>query len=294
MAEVLAVASGKGGVGKSFFSSNISMSLKCAGNDILLVDADLGGANLHDFIGLKVPGLGIYEFLKDKVDIEKVITKSPAGMDFIGGSSDVLGIAHITNFEKLKILNKLKNLDYRYVLLDLGAGTSFNTVDFFNFADKKIIMMNSEPTSIENSYGFLKVALYRKIELLLKKTPEMKDTCKKLHSKSMQFPNISSIYKEVGSLNGEALSEVKKVVEDYKIGIVLNLIKSRKELNVFYGFESVTKKYLGINIEKLGFIPYDSSVSDNIKLMKPFYINNMKGDVAKCLDDIRSHILTKL
>lgn len=80
MAEILAVASGKGGVGKSFFSSNISMSLKFAGNDILLVDADLGGANTHDFVGLKVPGgLGLYEFLKDKVDINKVITKSPAG-----------------------------------------------------------------------------------------------------------------------------------------------------------------------------------------------------------------------
>lgn len=294
MAEIIAVASGKGGVGKSFFSSNISMSLKYAGNDVLLVDADLGGANLHDFIGLKVPGLGIYEFLKDKIDLDKVIAKSPAGIDFIGGSSDVLGMAHITNFEKLKVLNKIKKLNYRYVILDLGAGTSFNTVDFFNFADKKIILMNSEPTSIENSYGFLKVALYRKIELQLRKNNALADVVKKLHSKSMQFPNISSIYKEIGAIDASALKEVEEIVDGFRTGIVLNLIRTRKELNVFYAFESVTKKYLGINIEKLGFMPYDIGVSESIKLMKPFYLNNLRGDVSRCLDDIRSHIITKL
>jgi flagellar biosynthesis protein FlhG len=294
MAEIIAVASGKGGVGKSFFSSNIAMSLKFAGNNILLVDADLGGANLHDFVGLKVPGLGLYEFLKDKVDLDKVITKSPAGVDFIGGSSDILGIAHITNFEKMKVLNKIKKLDYKYVILDLGAGTSFNTVDFFNFADSKIMIMNSEPTSLENSYGFIKVALYRKIELMLRKHQSMTDICKKLHTKSMQYPNISSIYKEIGLTDEEILRETEEIVSSYKIGIVLNLIRTRKELNVFYGFENVTRKYLGINIEKLGFMPYDISVSESIKLMKPYYINNIKSDVSKCLDDIRSHIITKL
>jgi len=294
MAEIIAVASGKGGVGKSFFSSNLSMSLKYAGNDILLVDADLGGANLHDFVGLKVPGLGLYEFLKDKIDIDKVITSSPAGVDFIGGSSDVLGIAHITNFEKMKVLNKLKALDYKYIILDLGAGTSFNTVDFFNFADIKLILMNSEPTSIENSYGFLKVALYRKIELHLRKNPKTAEICKRLHSKSMHYPNINAIYKELQVADQTVLDEVRNIVNNYKVGIILNLIRTRKELNVFYGFESVTKKYLGINIEKLGFMPYDISVSESIKLIKPYYLNNMKSDVAKCIDDIRSHIITKL
>jgi flagellar biosynthesis protein FlhG len=294
MAEILAVASGKGGVGKSFFSSNVSMSLKMAGNDILLVDADLGGANLHDFVGLKIPGLGLYEFLKDKMDIDKVIHQSPAGVDFIGGSSDVLGMAHITNFEKLKVLNKLKKLDYKYVLLDLGAGTSFNMIDFFNFADKKILMMNAEPTSLENSYGFLKVALYRKIELFLRKEPKFNDICKKLRSKSMKYPNIHALYSALDEVDASTTKEIKAMVGEYKVGIVLNLIRTRKELNVFYGFEKVTQKYLGIHIEKLGFMPYDRSVSESIKLLKPYYKNNMKSDIAKCLDDIRSHILTKL
>jgi len=294
MAEIIAVASGKGGVGKSFFSSNLAMSLKTAGNETLLVDADLGGANLHDFVGLKVPGKGLYEFLKEKIDINSVIAKTPAGVDFVGGSSDVLGMAHITNFEKLKVLNRLKKLDYKYIILDLGAGTSFNMIDFFNFADKKIMIMNSEPTSLENSYGFLKVALYRKIELHLRKDTKFSEICNKLRSKSMNYPNIDSITKALIQVDSVGTGEIRKMVDDYKIGTVLNLVRTRKELNVFYGFDSVTKKYLGINIEKLGFMPYDISVSESIKLMRPYYINNMRGDVAKCIDDIRSHIITKL
>lgn len=294
MAEIIAVASGKGGVGKSFFSSNMSMSLKIAGNDTLLVDADLGGANLHDFVGLKVPGKGLYEFLKEKTDLNSVIAKSPAGVDFVGGSSDVLGMAHITNFEKLKVLNRLKKLDYKYIILDLGAGTSFNMIDFFNFADKKIMIINSEPTSLENSYGFLKVALYRKIELFLRKDTNFSDICNKLRSKSMNYPNIDTILVAVDKIDASVTKEIKAIVDDYKVGTVLNLVRTRKELNVFYGFENVTKKYLGINIEKLGFMPYDINVSESIKLMQPYYINNVKSDVAKCLDDIRSHIITKL
>jgi flagellar biosynthesis protein FlhG len=110
----------------------------------------------------------------------------------------------------------------------------------------------------------------------------------------MQFPNIHAIFKELQAADQTALDEVREIVDGFKVGIILNLIKTRKELNVFYGFESITKKYLGINIEKLGFIPYDISVSESIKLIKPYYLNNMKSDVSKCIDDIRSHIITKL
>ncbi len=89
----------------------------------------------------------------------------------------------------------------------------------------------------------------------------------------MQFPNISAIYKEVGTVSADILEEIREIVNGYKVGIVLNLIRTRKELNVFFTVLRVLrKKYLGINIEKLGFMPYDISVSESIKLMKPFLL----------------------
>jgi len=293
MAEIIAVASGKGGVGKSFFASNLAMSMKRIDNDILLVDGDLGGANLHTFVGLKAQGKGIYNFLKENFKMEDVILKSPAGIDFIGGSSDILGMAHINNFEKLKILNHLKRSNYRYVIMDLGAGTSYNMIDFFNFSDKKILIMNSEPTSIENSYGFLKIALYRKIERHLFKDPRLEGICAKLRSRSMNYQMVDDILEELDKIDSNLKNEVISLIDNYKVGLVINMLKFKKELNIFYGFENVSKKYLKISIEKLGFLPYDLHVSESLKKLEPYYINTSEAN--RCFfDEIRDLILKKL
>lgn len=294
MAEIIAIASGKGGVGKSFFSSSLALSLRKKGFSVLLVDADLGGANLHNFIGLKVPGVGVYNFLKEKIDIEDVIIKSPAGIDFIGGSGDILGMAHITKFEKDKIINRLKTMHYHFVVMDLGAGTSFNMVDFFNMADKRITLMNSEPTSIENAYGFLKVAVYRYIERMLARDDAFADVCAKLRSKSMNFPSVEAIRAVVRTMDASALKDIDTFIEGFRSGMVLNMVKTRKEMNVFYGFESVVKKYLSIRVEKLGFLPYDIEVSEHIKSLQPYYLAKPDSPIAGCVDDVREEVLRKL
>lgn len=293
MAEIVSVASGKGGVGKSFFAANLAMSIKRIDDAVLLVDGDLGGANLHSFVGLKAQGKGIYNFLKENFRIEDVILETPAGVDFIGGSSDILGMAHINNFEKLKILNHLKRSNYRYVIMDLGAGTSYNMIDFFNFSDKKVLIMNSEPTSIENSYGFLKIALYRKIERQLFKDPRLENICGKLRSRSMNYQKVDDIVEELEKIDDNLSREVLNIVENYKVGLVLNMLKYKKELNIFYGFENVAKKYLRISVEKLGFLPYDLYVSESLKQLEPYYLNTNDSN-REFFDEIRDLIFKKL
>lgn len=294
MAEIIAIASGKGGVGKSFFSANLAMSFHKSGIKVLLVDGDLGGANLHNFVGLKAPGIGLYNFLKEKLSVEDVVIDTPAGVDFIGGAGDVLGMAHINNFEKLRILNQLKKTSYQYVILDLGAGTSFNMVDFFNYADRKVLIMNSEPTSIENSYGFLKVALYRKIERLLSKDLRAQEVCKKLRSRSMNFQKIEDIKVAVEKIDSKYVELIDLMLKEYNVGLVLNMLKFKKELNIFYGFEGITLKYLSISVEKVGFIPYDISVSDSLKRLSPFYVETEDLNIIECFDDIREILLKDL
>lgn len=293
MAKLISVASGKGGVGKSFCSSSLAISLNASGHKTLIVDADLGGANLHNFVGLKVPGVGLYNFIREKSEIEEVIVKSPAGVDFIGGSGDILGIAHITKPEKLKIITGLQLLDYEFVILDLGAGTSYNMIDMFNVADVKLLVMSGEPTSIENAYGFLKVALYRHIERFLSKRWDFEEINRKLRSKSMNFPGVQSIISAVGAIDQSVANAIRAFVRDFKPAMILNQVKHKRELNVFYGFESVVHKYLDINVEKLGFIPYDEKVSECVKLLKPYYLRFPDSETKGCIDDIRDRMLAK-
>ena len=294
MSKLISIASGKGGVGKSFCSSSLALSLSAAGYRTLLVDADLGGANLHNFVGLKVPGIGLYNFIRERSELKDVIVKSPAGVDFIGGSGDVLGMAHITKFEKIKILTNIQELDYDYTILDLGAGTRFNMVDLFNVADIKIVVMSGEPTSIENAYGFLKVAIYRHIERFLSKRWDFEDINKKLRSKSMNFPNVESIIEATAQIDKDIAAAITTFVASFKPGMILNQVKFKRELNVFYGFESVVKKYLSIDIEKLGFLPYDEKVSECVKLLKPYYLRFPDSETVGCIDDIRDQMIAKL
>ncbi|MDR0454652.1 MAG: P-loop NTPase [Deferribacteraceae bacterium] len=294
MADIIAVASGKGGVGKSFFSSSLAMSLTDAGDPALLVDADLGGANLHNFLGYKVPPVGVYNFLREKTHIEDIITKTPLGIDFVAGSGDVLGMAHITKIERARFINRLGDLGYTHVVMDLGAGTSFNTIDFFNLANRKVIVMNSEPTSVENAYGFIKIALYRYLERFLSSNRAFEEINRRLRNKSLTYSSIDGIVSDVTKIDPDVAEMIKKFISEYRIGIVLNLVRFKKELNVFYGFETIIKKYLSITIEKLGFIPYDEKVSESVRIMQPFYCSNRDSGTVSCIDDIRKMLLAKL
>lgn len=203
-------------------------------------------------------------------------------------------MAHISKFEKIKILTSIQELDYDYVVLDLGAGTSFNMVDIFNVADIKIVVMSGEPTSIENAYGFLKVAIFRHIERFLSKRWDFEEINKKLRSKSMNFPNVESIIEAAGSIDSSASEAIRAFIDSFRPGMILNQVKYKRELNVFYGFENVVKKYLSIDIEKLGFLPYDEKVSECVKLLKPYYLRFPDSETVSCIDDIRDQIIAKL
>jgi len=165
---------------------------------------------------------------------------------------------------------------------------------FSNFSDKKILIMNSEPTSIENSYGFLKIALYRKIERQLFKDPRLETICNKLRSRSLNYQSVNDILEELDKIDSNLPKQVIDIVENYRVGLVLNMLKFKKELNIFYGFENVAKKYLRISVEKLGFLPYDLNVSESLKRLEPYYTNVPDQRCREYFDEVRDLILNKL
>ncbi len=164
--EIWAVGGGKGGIGKSLITGNIGITLARLKKRVLLVDADLGGANLHTTLGIGVPEMTLSDFLNRRVEtIQDVIIKtSIPNLSLVSGAQDFLDAANPNFAQKARLLRHLETLDADYILLDLGAGTSFNILDFFLFADHGILVVLPEPTAIENAYRFIKSAFYRRFK----------------------------------------------------------------------------------------------------------------------------------
>jgi MinD-like ATPase involved in chromosome partitioning or flagellar assembly len=162
-ADVWAVAGGKGGVGKSVLAANLAVSVARRGLRCLLVDADLGGGNQHTLFGIEAPRTTLDAFLQgDEKELSSVAVQTRFhGLSLVYASCDSIGSANPKHSQKLKFIRHIKKADADVVILDLGAGTSFNTLDMFLAARVQLIVTTPELTAIQNAYGFIKCASMR-------------------------------------------------------------------------------------------------------------------------------------
>ena len=167
-AKIWAIGGGKGGVGKSLMTANISICLALMGHKVVAIDLDLGGANLHTCLGVPIPEKTLSDYFDKKVpDLAQLQTPTLIdNLSIISGARDSSNSANMKQVHKTKILSTLRKIKGDFIILDLGAGTAANTLDFFIVADKGILTVLPEPTSIENTYRFIKSVYHRKIKRL--------------------------------------------------------------------------------------------------------------------------------
>jgi len=160
---VWAIAGGKGGVGKSVLSANLAVAVARSGLTCLLVDADLGAGNQNTMFGVETPKKSLDEFLRgDEESLEAVAQPSRYfGLSLAYAQCDDLGSANPKHSQKQKFIRHIKKADFDVVIVDLGAGTSFNTLDLFLAARVHLVVTTPEPTAVQNAYGFIKCAAAR-------------------------------------------------------------------------------------------------------------------------------------
>ena len=154
---VATVTSGKGGVGKTFVTVNLAASLAARGRRVLVVDCDLGLANVDIMLGLH-PRLTLKDVLFGSAEPEEVILPTKAGFDLLPACSGVREMAQLL-FEKIQIVKKaIASLEgYDVMLLDTGAGIAETVLQFNLLAPRNIVVLNRELTSITDSYAMMKV-----------------------------------------------------------------------------------------------------------------------------------------
>lgn len=154
---VIVVASGKGGVGKSTLALNIALSICNQGKKVILMDADLGMANIDIMLGL-VPKYNIYHMIQGKKTLEDITINGPGGLNIIPGGSGISELANLEESNLKRLLVELGKLDgeFDYMIIDTGAGISNKVTSFLLSADDVIFVTTPEPTSITDAYGMVK------------------------------------------------------------------------------------------------------------------------------------------
>ena len=272
--KILAIGGGKGGAGKSVISTIMAFWLARMGNRTVLMDVDLGGANLHTLLGIKSPDRTLNDFITRKFgELEDIcIDTSEKNLRLISGASDVLSLANPHFSQKIKLMTHLSRLDADYVVLDLGAGTSFNVLDFFLIAHKKIIVLTPEPTSIQNAYIFVRNAVYRKLSRLSGKNPSLQALIKiAMDPKNvLQIRTIKELFQFIEESDETNIIEVlKKEIGDMHLGVVTNKVRNEKEENAGRIVQIVAEKYLTITSTELGCVSYDSHIHTMVSDMVP-------------------------
>lgn len=269
----ISVGGGKGGVGKTFFSTSIGVFLAESGFKTLIIDFDLGGANVHTFLGMEPSSFCLDRAIDDKRKLRDIITPSPVrDLYVIMGTRENYRSASIKTFTKERLLNEIRKMDFDCIIADLGAGTSLFTLDVFVNSDLSIGIVSPESTSMEKFFHFMKCVFYRKVELLWRKYKRyFKDF--EADVGHIGYPERILNLLEMHSPEGGNL--IRREVEEMRLGVVVNMVMRREEANVGDVMKRLIRTYLGLDIYYIGWIPFSNEARPEINGGVPL-INRIK------------------
>jgi len=163
-ARIIAVSSGKGGVGKTNVTVNLAIALAKLNKKVIVIDADLGLANIDVVLGI-IPKYNLLHVLKDEMEISNVIMAGPKNISLLSGGSGIIDFVNLTEKQLKKLIDSFQflNKTHDYILIDTGAGINTSVLSFINAASEVIVVVTPDPTSITDSYALLKnIADYEK------------------------------------------------------------------------------------------------------------------------------------
>jgi flagellar biosynthesis protein FlhG len=263
---VLPVGGGKGGIGKSALTASLGLALARLERTVTLVDADLGGSDLHNFLGLENdrPGLGEVLTARDMKLSEVWHPVLEPRLKFVPGDAMVVATANPSFQKKRKLLHAIKNLASDFVLLDLGAGTAITVMDFYLTSPVALVVMLPERPAVLNAFNFLKNGLFRALERIFRDNAATKRALAAFQSRS-RGPGAMKVADLIAAMD-QALpgagERAARAVERWRPKLVLNRVRRVDDFAYARQLERWAREDLGLLVEVLGFVPEDEVVAE--------------------------------
>jgi flagellar biosynthesis protein FlhG len=269
---IWAVGGGKGGTGKSFLSASLALAFCERVGDVVALDADLGGPNLHTLLGSPAGGMDLGDFLAGRVSRLEDAAESTAypGLRLIRGSDHSLFLANLAHAKKLKLIRQIKALPASGVVIDLGTGSAFNTLDLFVIAQPGILVVTPEPTAVENTYLFLRSCIVRVLKLYAQYL-KLEDLARRLTQEiEGDARALRDFLFKLASSPGPESRALLAALRNFKPALIVNKARTDKDFLLGRSIADVAGKFFFINLQVLGTIPYDERVDGSLQRRAPF------------------------
>lgn len=273
---ILAIGGGKGGVGKSLVSTNLAVALAATGARVVVLDADLGAPNLHSMFGIARPQRTVEDFLAGRTTSldEIALPTAIPNLRVICGAEGALGSAS-PNFEaKQGLLSELARLPVDCLLIDVGAGVDLDTIDFFNAADTRLVVMVPEVTSLQNGYSFLKIALFRRLQRAVAGLRIAERIAAALGTEAFELGStmdrVSTFFSLLEDHEPEAVVQLQRLLGEFNAYLVGNMLHRPTDANALYAMQRLIRERLGLEVEVAATLRHNALVRASVNTGRPF------------------------
>ncbi len=267
--KIWTLASGKGGVGKSFISSSLGITLSKLGYSVALIDCDFTGANLHTSLGLMPSHLSIRQYFEGEKKLSECIIPTPIPhLSLVQGLWDSWAPIEIRQADLYRLVNDAKKIDVDFVLFDLGPGASTENLILYGAADERLLVSSPEPTSIEKTYRFLEFFLCATLKegSTEEAYSSMIHTLREYRQRLLNEP--FSIKQFVKNNEGMCRQAYEKLVS-HPPRLLINGVRTQNAKYLGHSMKSVCHKFYDLDIDYLGGLDFDNAVWQSAKSREP-------------------------
>ncbi len=293
---LISIGGGKGGVGKSLLAANLSLAFAEEGRRVVAVDTDLPGANLHTCLGVPAPRASLAQFVTGReTDLAKLLVDTPfERLRLVAATGGHPGFARLKASRRAELAEALRALACDVAVLDVAAGTHPEVVDSFLVADLCVLVFTPEPTSVENAYGFLRAALYRRLRasLLSEEARERVDQALDPHNER-GIRNPLDLHREIQAFDPADGARFLDAAARFQPALLVNQVRSVEDIKLGFQVASVCRKYFGIEAEYVGYVNHDPAVLDAVRARQPLLHAYPDSDAAVYLRRV-AHKLREL
>ncbi len=298
MMRILPIASGKGGVGKTMLAANLGILFARMNRKVVLLDADLGASNLHTALGIPYLPKTLNDLLTGNAShLSDIMVETPVPDLFvIGGSRHLPAYPDYKTQLTRKIIAAIPRLNADILLIDLGGAITPDILDLFLLSDEGIMITTNDPSSIQNTYQFLKMAVFRKI---LKSFPNNTLISYMVHSATHvrsrdKISSVPELLDRLTHVDRYYRDVIMGMLERFSPGLIINMVDKPEDVRAAKVVSTVSGKFSAITPELLGTMEYDPGIKMSTQKLRPFTLDPENRKASEQLNLIADRIMEEM